>query len=433
MGNGIRRKENDGSGGRETIGLGNQRNEDGVTKPIEKTTSERQILSGLLGLGLLILSACGGGSSSSGPPPPLPNGQTGSLVAPVNSSPANCYISDTAACSSTSTSGPVGANAITALAAATFGTSTNVLYWGDGGGNLYFSSSSHTTTPPTISSSSNKCTVAPSASIQSLAVVPSSPSPLLFYATSGGVYEGALTASTGACTSFSSSLIPSSLTGALAYSNGLIVGVTAGAQYFTCTTTSPISCTPRGTLPSLVDTSPQITAIGADPQYAIVYVLAIGVNTSRVYFYQVGTNGVLNPIGNYTGTELINPSAIALFVGKTGTSNFCTLGPCTFMDVANAGNTTVTQYVLTYSGPSTGTPTGVSINQFNNAYYNCDLINPSAIAAFPLPGSSGTLNTPEVFVGENGLSSASSSGPPCFGLSSGSFGNNITAYNVKNE
>ena len=387
-----------------------------------------------MGLGLLVLSACGGGSNSSGPPPPLPNGQTGSIEAAETSSAANCYISDINPCSISTTTGSVGTNAITALAAATVG-STNVLYWGDHGGNIYFLSPVSSTLPSITSS--NKCTSLTSPTpITSLAVVPSSSAPLLFYTTSGGIYEGTLTAPTGACTSsFSAIHINTSLTGALAYSNGLIVGVTPSATYFTCTpTTSPIACNSQGTLPGLVDISPQITAIGADPQYAIVYVVAIGVNTSRIYFYQVGTNGVLTSIGNYTGTELINPSGIALFVGKTGTSNYCTIGPCTFMDVTNSGNTTVTQYVLTYTIPSTGTPTGVSVNQFNNAYYNCDLINPDAIAAFPLPTSSGALNTPEVFVGENGISSVSSSSlPSCFGLSSGPYGNNITAYIVKNE
>ena len=397
-----------------------------MTETIGKSISERKILAGILGLGLLVLSACGGGSNSSGPPPPLPNNQTGSIEA-ADLSLANCYISDTAACSTTTV---VGTNPITALAAVTIGTSTNVLYWGDGGGNIYSLSSPQLTLP---SSSFSKCTTSGLPSITALTVVPSTTSPLLFYTTSGGIYEGALTASTGACpTPFSATYSNTSLTGALAYSNGLIVGVTPSATYFTCTTGTSPTCTSHGTLPGLVDTSPQITAIGADPQYSIVYVVAIGVNTSRIYFYQVGTNGVLTSIGNYTGTELNSPSGIALFLGKTGTSNYCTIGPCTFMDVTNAGNTTVTQYVLTYSGPATGTPTGVSINQFNNAYYNCDLINPDAIAAFPNT-SSGTLNTPEVFVGENGISSVSSSGPACFGLSSGSFGNNITAYTVKNE
>ena len=381
-----------------------------------------------MGLGLLVLSACGGGSNSSGPPPPLPNGQTGSIEAAETSSPANCYISDTAACSTTTV---VGTNAITALAAATVG-ATNILYWGDNGGNIYFLYPVSSTLPSITSS--NKCTSLTSPTpITSLAVVPSSSAPLLFYTTSGGIYEGTLTAS-GACpNSFLATYSNTSLTGALAYSNGLIVGVTPSATYFTCTTGTSPTCTSHGTLPGLVDTSPQITAIGADPQYSIVYVVAIGVNTSRIYFYQVGTNGVLTSIGNYTGTELINPSGIALFVGKTGTSNYCTIGPCTFMDVTNSGNTTVTQYVLTYTIPSTGTPTGVSVNQFNNAYYNCDLINPDAIAAFP-NSSAGTLNTPEVFIGENGISSVSSSSvPACFGLPSGSFGNNITAYIVNKE
>ncbi len=404
----------------------NPGSEDSVRETTGKTISDRKVLSGLLGLVLLALSACGGGSNSSGPPPPLPNGQTGSIVAAEASSPANCYISDiAAACSSASYK---GADAITALAAATVG-STNVLYWGDGGGNIESLSAPSSTLP----SSFNSCGTS-STPITSLAVVPS-PKPLLFYTTSGGIFEGALTS--GACpssSSFSPSNLSTSLTGAIAYNNatGLVLGVTASAQYFSCTTTGTPSCTSQRTLPGLVDTAPQITAIGSDPNYAIVYVVAIGVNTSRIYFYQVGTNGVLTSIGNYSGTELNGPSGIALFVGKNGTSNFCTIGPCTFMDVANAGNTTVTQYVLTYSYSGT-TPNGVSVNQFNNAYYNCDLINPDAIAAFPLPGSSGTLNTPEVFVGENGFSSVSSSGPACFGLTSGSFGNNITAYNVKNE
>jgi hypothetical protein len=176
-----------------------------------------------------------------------------------------------------------------------------------------------------------------------------------------------------------------------------------------------------------VDTSPQITAIASDPQYAIVYVLAIGVNTGRIYAYQVSSTGTLTYLTNYSGTELNAPSGLALFQGQKPTQNFCTIGPCTFMDVTNSGNTTITQYVLTYSYSGT-TPNGVSINQFNNAYYNCDLVNPGPIAALPLPGSSGTLNNPDVFVGERGLGTV-----PCLGLTSGSFGNNITAYTVNNE
>ena len=177
-----------------------------------------------------------------------------------------------------------------------------------------------------------------------------------------------------------------------------------------------------------MDTSPQITAIASDPQYAIVYVLAIGVNTGRIYAYQVSSTGTLTSLTNYSGTELNAPSGVALFNGNTMTQSFCTATPCTFMDVTNTGNTTITQYVVTYSY-SGNTPNGVSINQFNNAYYNCDLVNPGPIAAIPLPASSGgPLNTPDVFVGERGPGTV-----PCLGLTSISFGNNITAYTVTNE
>ena len=258
--------------------------------------------------------------------------------------------------------------------------------------------------------------------------MPSSTPPELFYATSGGIYKGALSSS-GGCSSFTvSGPLANAPSGALAYKSGFVIGVTGNAQYFVCTTVSSPICANEGTLPGLVDTSPQITAIASDPQYAIVYVLAIGVNTGRIYAYQVSSSGTLTSLTNYSGTELNAPSGVALFLGSNPTQNFCTIGSCTFMDVTNNGNTTITQYVVTYSFSGT-TPNGVSINQFNNAYYNCDLVNPGPIAAIPLPASSGTLNIPDVFVGEQGLGTV-----PCLGVTSGgSFGNNITAYTVKNE
>ena len=384
----------------------------------EKKYRGDKLLAGLLAFVFLLVASCGGNSSSSGPPPPLPNDLTGS-ISPTNNILANCYISDISACSSNQT----GANPITALAAATIG-STNFLYWGDGGGNIYSTSPLSTTPPSSLSS----CTSTPlNTKILSLAVVPSSLE--LFYATSGGVFKGSL-GSGGTCdsTSFSPASLAGASPGALAYNSGFVIGVTGNAQYFSCTTVSTPTCTSFGTLPGLVDTSPQITAIASDPQYAIVYILAIGINTGRIYAYQVSSSsGSLTYLTNYSGTELNAPSGLALFLGQNPTQNFCTIGPCTFMDVTNSGNTTITQYVLTYSYSGT-TPNGVSINQFNNAYFNCDLVNPGPIAALPLPGSSGTLNNPDVFVGERGLGTV-----PCLGLTSGSFGNNITAYTVNNE
>ena len=387
----------------------------------EKKHRGERLRAGLLAFVFLMVASCGGNSSSSGPPPPLPNDLTGS-ISPTNNTLANCYISDISACSSN----PTGTNPITALAAATIG-STNFLYWGDGGGDIYFYQNP-TSTPPSLLSSNNCGSV--STKILSLAVVPSSSPPELFYATSGGTFEASLP-TTGGCptTSLPSTPLSNAGAGSLAYNSGFVIGVTGSAQYFSCTTASTPSCTSFGTLPGLVDTSPQITAIASDPQYAIVYVLAIGINTGRIYAYQVSSSGTLTYLTNYSGTELNAPSGLALFQGQKPTQNFCTIGPCTFMDVTNSGNTTITQYVLTYSYSGT-TPNGVSINQFNNAYFNCDLVNPGPIAALPLPSSSsGTLNNPDVFVGERGLGTV-----PCLGVSqSGSFGNNITAYTVNNE
>ena len=73
--------------------------------------------------------------------------------------------------------------------------------------------------------------------------------------------------------------------------------------------------------------------------------------------------------------------------------------------------------------------TSVSINQFNNAYFDCDMINSSAIAAFPTYGSNNLLTQPNVFIGEQGTSYG-----PCLGLSSSTqYGNNVTAYTVVGE
>jgi hypothetical protein len=180
------------------------------------------------------------------------------------------------------------------------------------------------------------------------------------------------------------------------------------------------------TLPSLQDASPSITAIASDPTQSIVYILSIGASTNRIYFYYVNGN-TLTYLGNYSGLELNYPSGVALFQGANPTQNYCQSGPCTFMDVTNTGNSTITQYVVTYSG--SGPSTSVSVNQFNNAYFDCDLIDSAAIASFPNYGSGNLLPTPDVFVGEQGTSYGS-----CMGTSSAaSYGNNVTAYTIVGE
>ena len=204
-----------------------------------------------------------------------------------------------------------------------------------------------------------------------------------------------------------------------------MVGVTSGAQYFLITGTT-IAAGPT-ILPGLQDAAPLITAVASDPNRPIVYVSAIGVNTNRIYYYYV-TGTSLTYLGNYSGTELSYPSGIALFYGSNPTGNYCTTGSCTFMDITNPSNATITQYVITYSG--SGAQTGVAINQFNNAYFNCENINSAAIAALPLPATTGgLLNKPAVFIGENGTSIG-----PCLGVTTNTlFGDNITAYTITGE
>ena len=89
----------------------------------------------------LFFGGCSGNTNSSGPAAPLPTGQTGSIKATSN--PGNCYISDTAACSSTS---PEGTYSITALA--TLEGTSNYLYLGDSDGNIEYATVTSTSTAP---------------------------------------------------------------------------------------------------------------------------------------------------------------------------------------------------------------------------------------------------------------------------------------------
>ena len=361
----------------------------------------------------LFLGGCSGNTNSSGPAAPLPTGQTGSIEATGN--PGNCYVSDRGSCSSTSSY--TGTNSITALATLEKGTGTtnNYLYLGDSAGNIESATVTSTTPPTTIS----PC-VGPGSKILALAANSTD----LLYATSGGIsFTGSGTSS---CTSGTPVTNSITNTSGLTYNTSAaeFIGVTSNAYYFTCSGTSSIICQTPQILPSLQDTSPNITAIASDPTQSLVYILAIGASTNRIYFYYVSGN-TLTYLGNYSGLELNYPSGIALFQGANPTQNFCTSGACTFMDVTNTGNSTITQYVLTYSG--SGAQTSVSVNQFNNAYFDCDLIDSAAIAAFPNYGSGNLLPKPDVFVGEQGLSTG-----PCMGAS-GTYGNNVTAYMVVGE
>jgi hypothetical protein len=201
------------------------------------------------------------------------------------------------------------------------------------------------------------------------------------------------------------------------------VGVTTAGSYFTCT--GATSCTTPTSLPHFKGATVNVTAIASDPLYPVVYVATSTNGSYAVNIYSV-SGTTLSFLGSYSGGELSAPVGIALFHGPNPAQNYCTgtTGGCNFLDVLNAGSDAITQYVLTYT-LSSGTPTGVSLNQYNGAYLGCELFDPSALAAISDPA----LGAPAVFLGENGTSFG-----PCQGVPSGtSFGNNVTAYTVNGE
>ena len=370
----------------------------------------------------LILSGCSGSTNFSGSTPALPNGQTGSVV-PLGAAPGNCYFSGGTP-STCSTSTPLGTSGITALATVAYGTApsqTNALFVGEANGAISYVTVPTTSAPPTTI---NSCVTGSGFPVLSLALIPGSATPgILFYASSAGVtFE---TAGTSNCTTLSGSsgIATSSV---LTYNSktSQIVGVTTAGAYFTCSSTP--SCTaPAVPLPNFKGATVHVTAIASDPQYPVVYVTTSTNGSYAVNIYAV-SGTTLSSLGSYSGGELSAPAGIAVFHGSNPAQNYCTntTGGCNFLYVVNAGDNALTQYVLTYT-LSGGTPTGVSLNQFNGAYLGCDLFDPSALTAIANPA----LGAPAVFLGENGTSLG-----PCLGVANGtSFGNNVTAYTVMGE
>ena len=376
-------------------------------------TGPMSSLSLFLGI-LLVLGSCTSATNFSGATAPLPTGQTGSL-SPLVAAPGNCYIPDgTTACSSSTYQGTAG---VTAVAAVTYGsTPTNTVFFGDKNGSIYDADVT-SAAPSTI----NTCISGSGSQILSLAVIPGSSSPqTVFFATSAGVFYEPYTSCSSTGSGTKTTVTASSL---LTYSGASttpeIVGITTTGSYFTCTTTS---CTTPIPLANLKGQT--VTAIAADPQYPVVYVATSTNGSYAIDFFSV-SGTTLTYIGNYTGGELSAPTGIAVLHGANPAQNYCTqtTGGCNFLYIANAGDDAITQYVLTYSGPSNA-PTGVSLNQFNAAYMGCDLFHPSSLAAITTPST----GAPAVFMGEDGTSLG-----PCMGVASDTFGNNVTAYTARNE
>ena len=365
-----------------------------------------------------LLSGCSGATNFSGSTPALPTGQTGSVV-PLGAAPGNCYIPG----GSTSPCSPslyLGTSGITALATVAYSSSSNALFLGDANGNI-----SYVTVPATSSPPPPTTCLTPTGSIVSLAMIPGSsiPTGTLFYATTNGVHDINITSSCPGSGSGTSTTVTSPSVLTYNSQTSQIVGVTTTGASFTCTSTP--SCTTPVPLPNFQGTTVHVTAIASDPQYPVVYVTTSTNGSYAVNIYSV-SGSTLSFLGSYNGGELNAPEGIAVFHGPNPTQNYCTntTNGCNFLDVANAGDNALTQYVLTYT-LSGNVPTGVSLNQYNGAYLGCELFDPAALAAIANPA----LGAPAVFLGENGTSVG-----PCLGVGSGtSFGNNVTAYTVTGE
>ena len=361
---------------------------------------------------LLVLGSCTSATSFSGATAPLPTGQTGSL-SPLEAAPGNCYIPDgTTPCSPSIYQGTAG---VTAVAAVTSG-SPNTLFLGDTNGNVY--DADVTSAAP---SSINTCLSGAGSSILSLAVFPGTTTPgTVFYSTSTRVSSVTASSLTSACSSATTTGVTASSLLTYSVPTTQIVGMTTTGSYFTCTATP--SCTTPTAIANLKGQT--VTAIASDPTYPVVYVATSANGSYAIDIFSV-SGTTLSYIGNYTGGELSAPTGIAALHGPNPAQNYCTqtTGGCNFLYIANAGDDAITQYVLTYSGPSNA-PTGVSLNQFNAAYMGCDLFHPSSIAAITTPST----GAPAVFMGEDGTSLG-----PCMGVASGTFGNNVTAYTARNE
>ena len=367
-------------------------------------------LSLFLGI-LLVLGSCTSATNFSGATAPLPTGQTGSL-SPLEAAPGNCYIqdADTSACSSPYT----GTTGVTAVAAVTYN-STNTLFLGDKSGNIYDATVSSAAPTPA------QCVSGGGSAILSLAVIPGPTTPgTVFYSTSTRVSSVTASSLTSACSSATTTGVTASSLLTYSVPTTQIVGMTTTGSYFTCTATP--SCTTPTAIANLKGQT--VTAIASDPTYPVVYVATSANGSYAIDIFSV-SGTTLSYIGNYTGGELSAPTGIAALHGPNPAQNYCTqtTGGCNFLYIANAGDDAITQYVLTYSGPSNA-PTGVSLNQFNAAYMGCDLFHPSSLAAITDP----VTEAPAVFMGEDGTSLG-----PCMGVASGTFGNNVTAYTARNE
>lgn len=385
----------------------------------------RNLLGGALAAGALLSTlSCSGNTNTTGPAPPLSTGQPGSLSL-YSSANDGCYVlSDGSPCPTSPP--PKGTYPVTALGTEYIAsTSASYLLVGDAGGNVY----GWTTNGLTAPSSSVQCGGSGSGHrIDGIAAYESSGTVNVYFASGGNLYVNSSTAPCSSSnTSISSSLGTSRVVG-LALSGSTIYGVTQSGQYFffpgtTTTTISP----PVQSLPGLLSGA-SIGGIASDTN-GIVF--ATDQANSAIYAFYPNSSGSLNNIGTFTGNaDISNPGAITTSVvsGIPSSVSYCspgTAGTCEFLYVTNYSGA-IAQFSLSIGGSP---PSSVGYNEFNAPYFQCEIINPIAMTSFPdfgnetKLGPNGTAIVPYVFLGQNGTTTGQ-----CFGTSSITYGNGVTAY-----
>lgn len=388
----------------------------------------RNLLGGALAAGALLSTlSCSGNTNTTGPAPPLSTGQPGSLKL-YSSANNGCYVlSGGSACSSSS---PQGTYHVTALGTEYISSATaSYLLVGDAGGNVY-AWTTNGLNPP----SSSKCSSSSSTRIDGIAAYESTSTVNVYFASGGTLYVNSNSSSSAPCTSstttttISSSLGTSHVVG-LALSGSTIYGVTQSGQYFFVPgTTTGTASPPVHPLPGLLSGA-SIGGIASDTN-GIVF--ATDQANSAIYAFYPNSSGSLNNIGTFTGNaDISNPGAITTSVvsGIPSSVSYCSpgaAGTCEFLYVTNYSGA-IAQFSLSIGGSPT--PSSVGYNEFNAPYFQCEIINPIAMTSFPDfgnetgLGANGNAIVPYVFLGQNGTTTGQ-----CFGTSSSTYGNGVTAY-----
>lgn len=385
----------------------------------------RNLLGGALAAGALLFTlSCSGNTNTTGPAPPLSTGQPGSLSL-YSSANNGCYVlSDGSPCPTSPP--PKGKYPVTALGTEYISATASYLLVGDAGGNVYGWTTNGLTAP---SSSSVQCGGGSGHRIDGIAAYESSGTVNVYFASGGMLYvnSGSSQPCSTSSSTTSTTIAGTSRVVGLALSGSTIYGVTQSGQYFFVPGTTPTSSPPVQPLPGLLSGA-SIGGIASDTN-GIVF--ATDQANSAIYAFYPNSSGTLTNIGTFTGNaDISNPGAITTSVvsGIPSSVSYCspgTAGTCEFLYVTNYSGA-IAQFSLSIGGSP---PSSVGYNEFNAPYFQCEIINPIAMTSFPDfgnetgLGANGHASVPYVFLGQNGTTTGQ-----CFGTSSSTYGNGVTAY-----